>query len=336
MALFFTMPMDLNVKQLIFISFIFLCTTLQAKTFYVSPDASGNGSDWSNACNLATACQLAVAGDDIWVAKGTHTLPGSDRTTSFQLASGVHIYGGFAGNETILQARQIQQNPTILSADIGQINFEKDNAYTILSIQNGDGIIVDGFIFTGGMARDYTENLQPSTCGAAIYINSGSPQIVNCTFVDNLAQNGGAVYINGQFGYSSPFFNNCIFRNNKANFGGGAVYNNGQNGKANPIFQACIFEDNKSDYGACLFNNGSNGESAPLMLSCKMFNNFALATGALIYTLIEGYGTAKPILENCDISENGSVLGENIASNRNVAFLEQSNNPTGSKRTPSN
>lgn len=322
-------------KQLIFITFVFLCTTLHAKTFYVSPNASGDGSGWGNTCDLATACRLAIAGDDIWVAKGTHTMPSSNRDASFQLAPGVRLYGGFAGNETSLQARQVLHNLTILSGDIGQTDIEEDNAYTILFIQNGEGVLIDGFTFTAGMARDYTENLQPSTCGAAIYINTGSPQISNCTFVKNTARHGAAVYVNGQFAVSNPIFSNCVFQNNKASFNGGAVYNNGKNGKANPIFQACTFQDNKSDYGACLFNNGSNGESAPLLLNCKMYNNFALSTGALVYSLIKGSGTARPILENCAISGNGSVLGDDIASNRNVAFLDQSNSPTGATRTPS-
>lgn len=322
-------------KQLYFILLILLSTVLQAKTFHVVSGASGDGGSWSSACSLETACQLASAGDNIWVAKGIHKLPSSDREASFRPKANVRLYGGFAGYEMNLQERQVQNNATILSGDIGQIGTADDNAYTILFIQNGEGLVIDGFTFTGGMARDYVESLQPSTCGAAIYIQGGSPQISNCTFVQNFARNGGAVYINGQFGAVSPIFSNCTFKDNKASFNGGAVYNNGQDGKASPIFQACTFEDNKSDYGACIFNDGSNGECAPLLLNCKMYNNYSLSTGALVYSLIKGNGKASPILENCDISGNDSVLGDDIASNRNIAFLDQAVSPTGGTRTPS-
>ncbi len=323
-----------NVKQLYFILLIFLSTVLQARTFYVVPGTDGDGSSWSQACNLATACQMASAGDDVWVAKGIHALPSSDREAAFRPANGVRLYGGFAGYETNLQERQVQNNITVLSGDIGQVGKADDNAYTILFIQNGEGVVIDGFTFTGGMARDYVETLQPSTCGAAIYINGGSPQIANCIFVQNFARNGGAVYINGQMGIASPLFNNCVFRENKASFNGGAVYNNGKDGKASPIFQACTFEENKSDYGACIFNDGSNGECAPLLLNCKMSNNFSLSTGAVVYSLINGNGKASPILENCHISGNDSVLGDDIASNRNIVFLDQAVSPTGATRTP--
>lgn len=299
------------------------------------PGANGDGGSWASACSLEIACQSASAGDEIWVAKGTHKVSDSDRDASFRPTSGVRLYGGFAGHETRLQDRQIQNNITVLSGDIGQAEQADDNAYTILFIQNGEGVVVDGFTFTGGMARDYVENLQPSTCGAAIFIQGGSPQIANCIFVQNFARNGGAVYINGQFGAVSPLFNNCVFRENKASFNGGAVYNNGKDGKASPIFQACTFEENKSDYGACIFNDGSNGECAPLLLNCSMSNNFSLSTGAVVYSLIKGNGKASPILENCHISGNDSVLGDDIASNRNIAFLDQAVSPTGGIRTPS-
>ncbi len=328
--------MELDVKQLQFILLICLCTALQAKTYFVKPLASGSGSSWQDACPLLTALASAEAGDDVWVAAGAY-LPTTtnNRDASFQLRQGVRLYGGFSGQETSLQQRNWMLNKSILSGDIGQADLSEDNAYTILYIENGENILVDGFIFTSGMARDFTEAIQPSSSGGAIFINSGSPQISNCQFINNQARYGGAVYINGQQSPANPVFSSCRFEKNQVSFNGGAIYNNGKNGMANPIFQACTFEENKSDYGACIFNDGSNGECAPLLINCKLYSNHSLSTGALVYSLISGdKGKARPILENCDITGNTSILGEDVASNRNTAFLEQANAPTGGSRAP--
>lgn len=328
--------MELNVKQLQFLLLICLCSAMQAKTFFVQPLATGSGHSWQDACQLLTALSIAQAGDDIWVAAGTY-LPTStnDRHASFHVRQGVRLYGGFSGQETSVQQRNLLLNKTILSGDIGQMRVADDNVYTILFIENGEGILIDGFTFANGMARDFTETIQASSSGGAVFINSGSPQISNCHFVNNQARYGGAIYINGQQTPAKPVFSSCHFENNQVSFNGGAIYNNGKNGLANPIFQGCTFQENKSDYGACIFNDGSNGECAPLLINCKLYSNHALSTGALVYSLISGEkGKARPILENCDITSNTSVLGEDIATNRNTAFLQQAVTPTGSNRAP--
>jgi hypothetical protein len=69
---------------------------------YTKPAASGTGdcSGWADACVLKTALTGALSGDEVWVATGTHK-PNweTERTATFQLMSGVSVYGGFAGTE---------------------------------------------------------------------------------------------------------------------------------------------------------------------------------------------------------------------------------------------
>src|SRR5690348_10568502 len=71
-----------------------------AGVIYVVPGGAGaqTGADWSSAKDLQAALQGATSGDQIWVTAGTYKPTiGSDRSVTFQLKSGVALYGGFAG-----------------------------------------------------------------------------------------------------------------------------------------------------------------------------------------------------------------------------------------------
>src|SRR5512139_379990 len=70
---------------------------------YVKPAAEGAGdcSSWANACTLQTALTNAVSGDEVWMMEGVYKpTTAGDRAISFQLVSGVAVYGGFSGDET--------------------------------------------------------------------------------------------------------------------------------------------------------------------------------------------------------------------------------------------
>ena len=137
------------------VAFLVSMITVQAQVIYVKPNAQGDGTSWENATgNLQKALQSATEGTQVWVAAGTYTpTMGTDRTVSFELPSGVAIYGGFQGTETSLDQRNIEQNPTILSGEIGQPG-PVDNSYNVVFISNSDeNTIIDGFVITGGNAN---------------------------------------------------------------------------------------------------------------------------------------------------------------------------------------
>ena len=52
---------------------------IQSGIFYVKPGAGGNCGSWTTACDLQTAIFNANAGDQIWVAIGTHKPSTSNR-----------------------------------------------------------------------------------------------------------------------------------------------------------------------------------------------------------------------------------------------------------------
>jgi hypothetical protein len=92
-----------------------------ASVVYVVPGGAGaqTGADWANAKDLQYALTAATSSDQIWVKAGTYKpTTGTDRSATFQLKSGVAVYGGFNGTETLRGQRDSTTNVTILSGDL--------------------------------------------------------------------------------------------------------------------------------------------------------------------------------------------------------------------------
>lgn len=212
---------------------------------------SNNGTSWDNAyLSLQSALADAAVdgdGDEIWVANGTYT-PGLLRTDSFVLESGVAIYGGFAGGEVSVNSRDLQANATVLSGAIGSPSDDTDNTYQVVK---GAGLlntaILDGFVIEKGYANSGSayqgagiylggsaifRNLEirnnvaneDGAAGGGVYVNIGSPQFRNVTFLGNSASStGGGIHINA----GGPLLSNVTFVGNSAGEDGGAISSNG-------------------------------------------------------------------------------------------------------------
>ena len=125
----------------------------QASILYVTPTGAGNCSGWgADACGLQKALNDAVPDDEIWVMMGTYkpTVDGI-RDISFGLKTGVAVYGGFDGTETLREARNPAKNFTILSGDIGTAGDSSDNSYHVVTASGvGPTAVLDGFTITAG------------------------------------------------------------------------------------------------------------------------------------------------------------------------------------------
>lgn len=263
-------------------------TNAQTRTLFVRAGASGDGSSWQAALgSLSEALQQARAGDQIWVAEGTYR-PGNHRTATFFIPSGVALYGGFAGTESTLEARDPEAHPTILSGEIGKPGIE-DNVYSVVTIGASDANTrLDGFVIVHGNAFDKGPDGDPHRCGGGLYVDGSQgaarPVIAHCVFRDNTARVGGAVYLNGQGGHCTPLFLHCRFENNKAGVDGGAVFTDARKGGvAKPVFRFCLFEENEATYGGALVNAAGNGECIVTAEQTAFYRNMALAKGGGIY-----------------------------------------------------
>ena len=107
----------------------------QASVIYVDSSATGgdNGTSWVDAyADLQTALGTASPPDSIWVAEGTdYPSSAGNRDSTFQLLEGVAVYGGFAGGETSVSQRDWAANVTVLSGDIGVVDDDTDNSYSV-------------------------------------------------------------------------------------------------------------------------------------------------------------------------------------------------------------
>lgn len=203
---------------------------------------TGDGSSWTNAyVELRDAIADAKAGDEIWVAAGSHT-PGGARDDAFRLRPGLALYGGFDGTETQRADRDPAANRTVMTGEIGSAGVG-DNAHRVL-VASGVGLetIVDGFIIEGGFNDDNTTGEN----GAGIFLRGGTPTFANLTVRANEATFGAGMYVealaelelrdvtfDGNRGFVGGGINASdsllrvtrgTFTNNDAGGGGGGIY----------------------------------------------------------------------------------------------------------------
>ncbi len=241
-------------KKLIYPIAVFLLTMLfnlppQCLKGQIYVDASktggsNNGTSWANAyTSLQSALNVAVAGNQIWVAKGTYRpsstygLLNTPRYYHFQMIKGVAIYGGFAGTETDINQRTNfgvgEANETILSGDLNgddvvtgsgstlSITGNDENCYRVFYHPETLGLTdatLDGFTISGGNAVG-----SESLSGGGMYNVSASLTLRNLSIISNSAKNyGGGLHNTGS---STITLTNSTISLNKAESGGGGIYN---------------------------------------------------------------------------------------------------------------
>jgi len=278
----------MNCKNILAINAFCLwaATSATASTIFVDASApgGGNGGSWGTAfANLQDGLSAASPGDQIWVAEGAYypdqglsVTPG-DRGASFQLASGVAIYGAFLGSEATLANRAGSASATILSGDLNQDDLTIGNTENSIHVVVASSVdatsVLDGFTITAGNA-----SLQPFDNDAgALHCTSAAPIIRGCRIVGNsAADDGGAV---DSVSNSDPTFLDCLFQGNVSGDVGGAIWSSGSH---LTLTNCSFFGNNSGRLGGGLYYFGpSNGISD--ITGCVFSGSVAADRGGAVY-----------------------------------------------------
>jgi hypothetical protein len=283
----------------------FLSVPAVASTRYVDAGlatGANDGTSWADAYRgvdaLKVALTAAVAGDELWVRAGTYKpTTTATRTIFFDLKTGVAVYGGFAGGETLLAERDHVANPTILSGDLagndGSGIFTDNSHHVVNGASASATAILDGFTLQGGNANGAGGNLDKG--GGLLMMAASNATIRNCIVRNNRCTfGGGAGYVNS----SSPVFEDCTFENNVGGSFGGA-FDMATNVGAQ--FRRCIFRGNSAARagGVEIF-----GASSPTLVNCLFTGNTATSTGGGGAILV--LNSSNPTIRLCTIVGNAS------------------------------
>ncbi|MEO7910279.1 MAG: choice-of-anchor Q domain-containing protein [Roseiflexaceae bacterium] len=317
-----------------------------ASVIYIVPGGAGaqTGADWANAKDLQSALQSATSGDQIWVKAGIYTPSASnDRIATFQLKSGVALYGGFAGTETDISQRNVAANVTILSGDLlgndsGAVASNNptrgENSYHVVTSNGTDATaILDGFTITAGNANG--GSLEFSSGGGLLNVK-GAPVLGSLTLTSNSAATTGG----GMFNYisSNPLLHDSSFINNSAGDSGGGLSSAGNSVFTSSItLSRVIISGNTAPYGGGVFCETSDaiihravfqGNSATLV-GGGILSNYGHTT--IAQTLFNGntaetYGSAMAYYKaNATISQ--VTFSANWSKNNGGALVNQESSP---------
>lgn len=286
-----------------------IALSAQGKTYHVKADSEittsgNNGLSWAQAITLTEALSQAKAGDEIWV-KGYEDITGHIYKApkgGFVLPSGVAMYGGFAGDETIKndlptgRHKYQMKYQTALVGDIAtndkasqqliiypENTTRNDNAIHVLTLQMGvtqdntnDGnkpTIVSGFLIAAGNAKG--ENTSANGRGGGIYVVNNSNdnnadsryfRISQCNFANNYGMRGGAIYVDNSCTNQLSAISYCSIFNNVAGKRGSSENEGGG-----------MWIDGTATVYNCNINNNTNGgirfSSTSKIVNCSVIAN---------------------------------------------------------------
>ena len=276
----------------------------------VTPDGTGDGSDWENAANLQMALETAQRGDELWLKAGDYPL-----AEELSAPTACAILGGFAGNETSKEARTGTARSVIDATAV-------DNALVMTDVSFDDYILEDLAITNAvlraikmgangansGTVPKSGAGLRARNCliahngtstsvtvceghGAMIYTVKGAPvSFTGCTFDHNQMlpgngnrtgnQNGMAICVR----YGALALADCAFTDNgipqfvqtkadgRDKSYGGAIY--AEHASINAT--NCLFRGNRQvsngNDGSIIYMNG-NPEGTNTFVGCRFVGN---------------------------------------------------------------
>lgn len=307
---------------------------LSTRIRYVKPVATGtgDGSSWENASgNLQNMIDELAKNNpqnlpgEVWVAAGTYVpqvqvISGTTYSASFLMRDGISVYGGFAGDESSKQEREVGKMPwnfvnkTILEGSYYEHSKtswnESNHKWTLTSDSRhvvffsplpsegksgfDKSTILNGVTIRGGYAQGGEGVADFMTDrGAGVYMGINAI-LEKCIVTENSSTgNGGAVYM-----YGGRVMNSLIYNNN-ADGDGGAVYVDNAG-----IVLASMLTNNSANNGSGAYlahtGNWTDGKPHPeyLILSTSVVSNNTSRLNGAVYCAKGGVLMQNTITNN--------------------------------------
>ncbi len=318
------MTLKLRTKLTLLVFVVLALPSIMAQTFVKEVSTgTASGIDWDNALGAGSLKTAIEAGGTIYIAEGTYSPPSSINLT---INVGHFIQGGFPSSATgtDLSGYDPNNNPTII-----------DGGSSIQLLDNGsrlDTLHLTGLTLQNASGLD----------GSAFQSDFNNTNQIDYMFTDLVVQNCvssglGAIMLENKTNIDSKIsFTNCSFMNNTAGDGGAIymlnVYTNSSAGGTSSIpgnfnIDACTFDNNTSTAiggGAIMFRTSH----AWTITNSNFCNNIANnARGGAINFLT----SANNVLDNCFFSSNitnefgGAIYGSfAVVSINNSTFVGNS------------
>lgn len=307
---------------------------LSTRIRYVKSVATGtgDGSSWENASgNLQNMIDELAKNNpqnlpgEVWVAAGTYVpqvqvISGTTYSASFLMRDGISVYGGFAGDESSKQEREVGKMPwnfvnkTILEGSYYEHSKtswnESNHKWTLTSDSRhvvffsplpsegksgfDKSTILNGVTIRGGYAQGGEGVADFMTDrGAGVYMGINAT-LEKCIVTENSSTgNGGAVYM-----YGGRVMNSLIYNNN-ADGDGGAVYVDNAG-----IVLASMLTNNSANNGSGAYlahtGNWTDGKPHPeyLILSTSVVSNNTSRLNGAVYCAKGGVLMQNTITNN--------------------------------------
>lgn len=307
---------------------------LSTRIRYVKSVATGtgDGSSWENASgNLQNMIDELAKNNpqnlpgEVWVAAGTYVpqvqvISGTTYSASFLMRDGISVYGGFAGDESSKQEREVSKMPwnfvnkTILEGSYYEHSKtswnESNHKWTLTSDSRhvvffsplpsegksgfDKSTILNGVTIRGGYAQGGEGVADFMTDrGAGVYMGINAT-LEKCIVTENSSTgNGGAVYM-----YGGRVMNSLIYNNN-ADGDGGAVYVDNAG-----IVLASMLTNNSANNGSGAYlahtGNWTDGKPHPeyLILSTSVVSNNTSRLNGAVYCAKGGVLMQNTITNN--------------------------------------
>ena len=209
-------------------------------------DSNGNdantGADWNNAVKtIEHAMEIVLANGNIYLADGTHEVDSQiaiDKTVAI------------VGNGTKTFITNNKNNNSVFKVTVNNVAIY-NSTFVNNTVKDWMGIIAVWYDVSGFTVGGCSFINNSAHYGGAIYNDGSNLTVSNSTFINNSAYYyGGAIY-----NYGSGFtLSDCGFVNNSAYYYGGAIYNYGSDFAVNN----CSFINNSAEYGSAITNWGAD------------------------------------------------------------------------------